>query len=773
MTSASPPPSAAAGDRIPLIDGIEKVTGRAKYTADLKADDALVGCILRSPWSHANIMSVDTAKARALPGVAAVITGEDCDQPFGVLPIAENEYPLARGRVRYRGDPIAAVAAADAKTAAHALELIEVRAEELPAYFTADEARALDAVATHDKYPGNLLREQSYELGDVDSGFAHSHLIVEGSFDCAEVNHVHIELNAALAEFDPDRGRLTIWSPTQVPYYLHRMLAQCLNLDSSRIRVIKPFIGGGFGGRAEALNFEIITALLARAAGGKVRMTQTREECFLSHRGRPRSQIALKLGLAEDGAIKACDANAVQAGGAYPSYGIITILYAGAGLSNLYQLPAFRFNGHRYFTNTPACGPMRGHGTVASRFGFETLLDEAAERLKLDPFQLRRRNLLEVPCETITGVKINSYGLGQCLDWTENASNWSARRRRLSGDRGLGLACSHMLSGAAKAIHRTGEPQAVIELRLDFDGGITVLTGAPDIGQGSNTLIAQTVAQVLGVDYSRIRVGATDSAITPKDTGAFSSRISFMCGNAAIDAANKLKEILLQAAANALDTPPGDIVCLGEVYRAAGSQDPGIPFNDVVARALVDRGTITVTGTFTVPTEYQGTVKFRGSAVGPSMAYSFAATVAQVRVDRDTGIVTVEQLWTALDCGFAINPLSVEGQIEGQVWMGLGQALSEETLYHNGLPIHANMLDYRVPTIVESPPIHLKIVESIDPNGPFGAKEASEGALASAIAAVGNAIYDAVGIRLHETPFSPDRVLAALEQKKPRKAYAG
>ena len=771
MISSSHRPKEAAGKRTPLIDGIEKVTGRAKYTADLETGEALVGRILRSRWSHANILSVDTSKARALPGVAAVITGDDCDRPFGVLPIAEDEYPLARGRVRYRGDPIAAVAATDAKTAEQALHLIDVQVEELPAYFTFEDAGAPDAIATHDRYPGNLLREQSYELGDVDGGFARSHLVMEGTFYCAEVNHLQMELNAALADFDSSRRHLTIWSPTQVPYYLHRMLAQCLKLDSSQVRVIKPFVGGGFGARAEALNLEIIAALLARAAGGRVRITQTREECFLSHRGRPRSQIHLKLGLAEDGAITACEAKAVQAGGAYPSYGIITILYAGAGLSNLYQLPALRFNGRRYFTNTPACGPMRGHGTITSRFGFETLFDEMAERLKLDPFQARRRNLLEVPCETITGVKINSYGLGQCLDWVEKSSGWSERGGRLSGDRGLGLGCSHMLSGAATPIHRTGEPHAVIELRLDFDGGITVLTGAPDIGQGSSTLIVQAVAHVLGIDCDRIRVCEADSNIAPKDTGAFSSRISFMCGNAAIDAANKLKAILVQAAAEALDSSPGDIVCLGDVYRAAGSQDPGLSFKEVVAKALVDRGTITVKGTFTVPASYQGTVKFRGSAVGPSMAYSFGATVAQVHVDRDTGIVTVEQLWTALDCGFAINPLSVEGQIEGQVWMGLGQALSEENLYHDGLPLHANMLDYRVPTIVESPPINLKIVESIDPNGPFGAKEASEGALASAIAAVGNAIYDAVGIRLHETPFSPDRVLTALEQKKPRKPF--
>ncbi len=760
----------AAGDRIPLLDGVEKVTGRAKYTADLPAPGALVGRLLRSPWAHARIHRVETAKARALPGVAAILTGDDCTQPFGVLPIAEVEYPLARGRVRYPGDPIAAVAAVDAETAADALRLIEIEAEELPACFTVDQARAPGAVQLHEKYPGNLLREQSFELGDVEAGLAHAELVMEGSFECAGVSHAQMEPNGALADFDPRRGQLTVHSPSQVPYYLHRMLAQCLELDPSRIRVIKPFAGGGFGARAEALNFEIIAALLARAVGGPVRVIQTREECFLSHRGRPHARTRLKLGLTEDGAITACDAAQVQAGGAYPSYGIITILYGGTGLDNLYKLPALRFAGHRYLTNHPAAGPMRGHGTVAGRIAFETLLDEMAGRMELDPFALRRRNLLEVPCETITGAKINSCGLGQCLDWVEEASGWNERRGRLGGERGLGLACSHMLSGAPTPIHRTAEPHATIVLKLDFDGAITVLSGAPDIGQGSNTLIVQSVAQVLGVDYQRIRFGPTDSAVAPKDTGAFSSRISFMCGNAAIEAAGKLKEILVRAAAEKLDARPGDIECLGETYRVAGTQDGGIPFKQVAAQAVAGTGTITVKGTFTVPRDYQGTVKFRGSAVGPAMGYSYGATVAQVHVQRDTGQLTVERLWTALDCGFAINPLAVEGQIQGQVWMGLGQALAEETRFHEGLALHANLLDYGVPSAVESPPIDVKIIESMDPNGPFGAKEASEGALASAIPAVGNAIHDAIGIRLRETPFSPDRVLAALEGRGRRKA---
>lgn len=762
----------AAGDRIPLLDGVEKVTGIAKYTADLDHTGALVGRILRSRWSHAEIISIDVSKARALPGVKSVITGEDCGMPFGVLPIAENEYPLAKGKVRYRGDPMVALAAVDEDTAEAALKLIEIEVKELPAYFNSTDARAADAVPLHEDAPDNLLRDQDYELGDLDGEFENSDLIMESNFSCSEVNHMQMELNGSLAEYDEHRGWLTIQTVTQVPYYLHLMLAQCLGIDASRVRVIKPFVGGGFGARVEALNFEIITALLAKSVGGTVRLLQTREECFINHRGRPQTDIWIKLGLKKDGSILACDSKVVQAGGAYASYGIITLLYSGATMNALYDMKAMRFDGERVFTNTPACGAMRGHGTVDSRYAFDTLLDEMAEKLEIDPFEIRRKNFVPVPSETLNGAKISSYGLPEALDWVEEASDWKSRIGKMPQGKGLGLGCSHFISGAPKPIHWTGEPHATINLKLDFDCGITIMTGASDIGQGSSTILVQAVANQLGVDYDRIRLVANDSAITPKDNGSYSSRVTYMCGNAAIQAADNLKEILIQAAAEKLDANPADIECLGEVYRVSGSQDPGISFNEVVGQALVDTGTITVKGTYTTTKDFQGTVKYRGAAVGPSMGFSYGATVAEVTVDEDTGELTVDHLWSALDCGFAINPLSVEGQIEGSVWMGMGQAISEETWFHEGLPLHASVLDYKVPTIMESPPIDVKIIESIDPNGPFGAKEASEGALASAIAAVGNAIYDAVGVRIYETPFSPERILQALMDKEKREKAA-
>jgi 4-hydroxybenzoyl-CoA reductase subunit alpha len=752
------------GAPTPLIDGIEKVTGGAKFTADLPAREALVGRILRSPVAHGEIRAVDTARARALPGVRAVITGADCDVPYGVLPIAQNEYPLARERVRYVGEPVAAVAAVDEDTAQAALDLIALDIAPLPAYFTAKDALAPGATLLHEKKPGNLEREVRQEFGDVEAGFKAADLVREAAYHYAEVTHAQMEPDCSLAHYDAERDSLTLHSTTQVPYYVHLLLAQCLKMDPGRIRVVKPFVGGGFGHRTETLNFELIAGLLARAARGTVKLELTREETLITHRGRPETDVRIRLGAKKTGELTAVDCEVSQRGGAYGGYGLVTILYSGALLHAIYRLPASRYHGLRVYANTPPCGAMRGHGSVDMRHAFEALLDEVAEALGLDPIALRRANLLEAPYRTLNDLQVNSYGLGECLRRVEQASGWRERRGRLGPGRGLGLGCSHYPSGAAKPVHWTGEPHAVMSLKLDFDGAVSALTGAADIGQGSSTLITQIVAEVLGLGAERIRVIANDSAVTPKDNGSYSSRVSFMVGNAAIAAARTLRDRLVEAAARKLEASPADIECLGETYRVAGT-DRALDYKSVVAAALEESGTIVVKGTYSTPPEAQGG-KFRGAAVGTSAGYSYAAVVAQVAVDEETGVIRVEKIWAAHDCGFAINPLAVEGQVQGSVWMGMGQALSEETQYHDGRPLRANLLDYRVPTIVESPPIEVLIVESRDPGGPFGAKEAGEGSLPGLLAALTSAVHDAVGLRLAELPASPDRVLEALQAKR-------
>jgi 4-hydroxybenzoyl-CoA reductase subunit alpha len=762
-------PARNIGDYVPMIDGPEKVSGRAKYTADLVAPAMLAGRIFRSPYSHAEILAVDVSDALKLPGVKAIVTGADCDKTFGVLPIARSEHPLARDKVRYRGEPVAAVAAVDDTTAKKAIALIKLGVRELPAHYSAQEAMAEGAVAIHAHKPNNIERDVLFELGNTAQGFAAADLVREASYDCAEVCQNQMEMHAAIAEYDAGRGRMTVHASTQVPYYVHLMLAQILDMDMSRIRVVKPHVGGGFGCRTECLNVELITALLARKAKGSVRMMVNREETFITHRGRPQTDIRLKLGLRKDGRITAVECECYQRGGAHSGYGVVTILYAGSMLYAIYDLHNVKYVGKRVLTNTPPCGAFRGHGTVDIRFAFESLLDQMAHELALDPIAVRRANYLAAPTFTDNDLMVNSYGLPECVDWVERASAWRARKGKLPEDngkcRGLGFACSHYISGASKPVNWTGEPHATVKIKLDFDGSIVVLSGAADIGQGSSTILAQTVAEVLGLDLARIRIVTGDSEVVPKDNGSYSSRVTFMVGNAAIDAAQNLKRVLTAAAARKLEARPEEIECLGELYRA-GAQDKGLSFNEVVTEALKDAGTITVTGNYSTIPESHGGRKYRGSAIGGTMGYSYSAQVVEVSVDAETGVVTVDKVWVAHDCGKALNRLTVEGQVQGSVWMGMGQAMSEETAYHEGLLITGNMLDYRVPTVRDSPPIEVGIVESNDPHGPFGAKEAGEGSLAAFLPALTNAIADAVGVRLNNLPVTPDRVFAALEKRR-------
>src|SRR6516164_5998871 len=607
------------GAYVPMVDGPDKVSGRAKYTADLVAPGLLAGRIFRSPYSHAEIVEVDVSAALRLPGVKAIVTGGDCDKTFGVLPIARSEHPLARDKVRYRGEPVAAVADATAK---RALGLIKLKVRELPAHYTSKAAMAEGASTIHAQRPNNIERDVLFELGSVEQGFKEADLVREGTYDCAEVCQNQMEMHAAVAHYDAERERMTVYASTQVPYYVHLMLAQILDMDMSRIRVIKPHVGGGFGCRTEALNVELIAALLARKAGAGVRLVVNREETFITHRGRPQTDIRLKLGMRKDGKITAVECECYQRGGAHSGYGIVTILYSGSMLYAIYDLHNVKYIGKRVLTNTPPCGAFRGHGTVDIRFAFESLLDEMAGELSLDPLAVRRANYLTAPTFTDNDLMVNSYGLPQCVDWVEQASGWRARRGKLPNGKGgvrkgnlrkgLGSACSHYISGASKPVNWTGEPHATVKIKLDFDGSIVVLSGAADIGQGSSTILVQTVAEVLGLDLARIRVVTGDSEVVPKDNGSYSSRVTFMVGNAAIDAAQNLKRVLVAAAARKLDAKPEEIECLGELYRA-GAQDKGLTFNEVVTEALKDTGTITVTGNYSTIPESHGGKKYRGA----------------------------------------------------------------------------------------------------------------------------------------------------------------
>jgi len=759
-------PMRTIGEYVPMVDGPDKVSGRAKYTADIAtAEGTLTARIFRSPYPHAEIVSVDVGEALRVPGVRAIITGADCDRTFGVLPIARSEHPLARDKVRYIGEPVAAVAAVDDASAKAAVALIKMTVRELPAYYTAAEARAPDAIRIHERKRGNIEREVDYEIGNVAEAFAASDLVEEGTYHCPEVCQAQMETHAAIVSYDAASERLTVHATTQTPYYVHLMMSHVMQMPMQQIRIVKPPLGGGFGARTETLAYELVAALLARKLNATVRIVASREETFITNRGRPESNIKLKIGMRKDGRILGVECECIQRGGAHSGYGVVTILYAGSLLYALYDLQNVKYSGRRVLTNTPPAGAFRGHGTVNVRFGFENLLDRMAKKLGLDPMAVRRANLLVAPTFTGNDLMVNSYGLPECIDWVEQQSKWKERKGKLPRGKGIGFACSHYVSGASKSVNPGNDPNAMVKIRLDPDGAINVLCGAAEIGQGSTTVISQTVAEVLNIDLARINYITGDSDRAPKDNGSYSSRVTFQVGNAAIDAATQMKTILIEAAARKLETQPDDIECLGDVYRA-GAQDKGLSLEEVAAEAAKDGNPILVTGTYTTPPESHGGKKYLGAAIGGTMGFSYSAQVVEVSVDEDTGAVTVDKVWVAHDCGRALNRLTVEGQVQGSVWMGMGQAMSEEMGYDDGQQLAPNLLDYRIPTMEDSPDIEVGIIESIDPNGPFGAKEAGEGSLAAFLPALANAIDDAIGIRFDNLPMTPDRVFAAIEKQR-------
>jgi 4-hydroxybenzoyl-CoA reductase subunit alpha len=803
------------GKPVAFVDAAEKTTGAGKYTDDLSLPGMLIGKILHSPYPHARIKRIDASKAVALDGVAAVVTGKDAPVTYGILPIGHDEHALALDKVRYVGDNVACVAAESEAIAEQALELIEVEYELLPAWFDPEESIKADSELIHEGRPHNIEKEYHHAFGDPDKGFAEADYVAEARYIANEVTHAAMEPHSTLAAFELDPhtgnlGRLTVWSSTQVPYYLQHKVSLVLEMPMSQIRVIKPLVGGGFGGKSEVIPLEIIAAIAARAAKRPVKITYTREEVFWAHRGRPRTIIDLKTGVKNDGRLTAVRARVVQDGGAYCSYGPVTILYSGALLGAIYDIPNVGYDGYRVLTNKPACGAMRGHGTVNVRFAFESQLDEICATLKLDPLEVRQKNFLKPPCITVNGLRVQSYGLPECIRKIAERSGWSKRRGKLGRGRGLGMGCSHYVSGAANSIIRSDMPHSTVNIKVDRDGGVVVYTGASEIGQGSDTMTAQIAAEVLGCSLARVKVVAADTDLTPIDIGSYSSRVTFMAGNATLRAAQEVRKQIAAAAAKKMNCTPEELVFRddkvfkkgttsgqngespteiletkdaprgpsvsgrveGQILRGSLQQKrkeetakDWMTFEEAVVTAIDFHGALTGTGSYAPPQEARGG-KFKGGGVGPSPAYSYAAQVAEVSVDEETGVVSVHKVWAAHDCGRALNPVSVEGQVIGSVWMGLGQALEEEMVWKDGMLMNAGLLEYRSPSSVESPEVECIIVESIDPEGPFGAKECSEGSLAATIPAIANAIYDAVGVRLREAPFTPERVLAALRAQK-------
>ena len=727
--------------------------------------------LLRSPHPHARIRKIDTSRALAHPGVYLVLTGKDLPIEYGILPVSQDEQALCLDHVRHVGDPIAAVIAREELTAFEALDLIDVDYELLATISDPEEALATPEPRIHEYgEEGNIHKRVALEFGDVEKSFAEADEIFEDIFLYQGSTHLPIEQHAAVAIKDPE-GKLTIWSSTQTPHYLHRALAKVLQMPPAHIRVSATPNGGGFGGKSDPFNHEIVVAKAALLLDRPVKICLTREEVFYCHRGRHPVLMRFKTGVKKDGAISGMHLQTLIDGGGYGSYGVASTFYTGALQTTTYHIPRYRFEGCRTFTNKPPCGPKRGHGTVQPRFGQEVQLDKIAEKLKLDPADLRLR-IVESP-NTVTAnyLRLSTVNLSECIRRVAKISDWKEKFRKLPEGRGVGLACSAYLTGAGLPIYWNKMPQSGVQLKLDRGGGVTIFCGATEIGQGSDDVLAGIVAEVLGIDTFDIRLFTGDTDLGPVDLGSYSSRVTIMAGNAALQAAERAKELLAEAVAIRLEVPKERLHFAEKSVFDSAAPEKRVPFHEAVCLAEARFGTIGTVGSYTPP---KSPALYKGGGVGPSPTYSYTAAVVEVAVNPVTGWITVPKIWIAQDIGRALNPPLVRGQVEGSVYMGLGEALMEEQefrrlpkrLSHALVHKFPSILEYKSPTSLDMPDVVTELVEEPDPRGPFGAKEVGQGPLLPIMPAVANAVYDAIGVRIDEVPITPEKIMKALAEKK-------
>ena len=752
------------------VDGRAKVTGQTRFADDLSFPRMLHCRLLRADIPHANIRSIDTSLAQAHPGVKLVLTGRDMPIPYGILPVSQDEHTLCLDKVRFVGDPVAAVIAIDEDAAQEGAELIRVDYEPLQTISDPMEALETPEPKIQEYGKGNVHKAISMEFGDVEKGFADADQVFEDTFFFQGNTHLALEQHATFAMMDQD-GKLVFYSSTQTPHYLHRALTKVLGLPAGHIRVIAQPNGGGFGGKTDPFNHEIAVAKAALVTGRPVKICLNREEIFYCHRGRHPVLMKLKTGVKKDGTLTGMHLQTLLDGGAYGSYGVASTLYTGALQTVTYKLPTYKFDGARTFTNKPPCGPKRGHGTPQPRFGQEVQLDKIAVALGLDPADIRLKQIAEAGSLTANFMRLGTIGLKECIEKVVEGSGWRERRSKLGYGRGLGIACSSYLCGAGLPIYWNELPHSGVQLRLDRSGGVTAFCGATEGGQGSDDVLALCVAEVLGIDPFDVRVVTGDTDLGPVDLGSYSSRVTLMMGNAAIQAAERARAMIAVSVSKKLAVPEDRLVFADR--RVFDAQDPsvGMSWRDAVLLGEAQHGTLGTVGSYTPP---PSAAKYKSGGVGPSPTYSYTAAVIEVEVDPATGWIEIPKIWIAHDIGRALNPILVRGQVEGSVYMGLGEALMEEQAFRrlppkrSGALVHKmpSMLEYKSPTTLEMPDIVTYLIENPDGAGPFGAKEVGQGPLLPIMPALANAVFDAVGVRVDEIPVTPEKILAALDLKR-------
>ena len=771
--------------RLPRVDSRTKATGGARYADDLSLPNMLYGALLQSSVAHGRITRIDTTKARGLAGVKAVVTAKEAGSVrFGVSPARYDETIFAGDRVRYVGDEVAAVAAVDLETALEAVRLIDVEYEELPVILDPFEAIKEGSMAIHDDFPTNICAEVHQEFGNVDEALVTCDYVRTDRFVNQKQDGAFLEPQACIGDYDLS-GRLTLYSSTQAPHYVQRTVAMVLGLPVGRVRVVKPYVGGGFGPKASASTLELAACLLSMRTGRPVKMAFTREQVFLHSRARHQFFHELTTGVKKDGTLVALKNTCYLDGGAYASFGIATVYYAGSLLGAPYKLPNMKYDGYRVYTNKPASGAQRGHGGVAARAAWEQQLDSIAEELGIDPIELRVRNMMKRGDVTCNDFNMSSLGMKECLEAVRDGSGWEKKKGRLPRGKGIGVACGFFVSGAGYPIYRSETFHSTAMIKLSEDGGtVNLYTASAEIGQGSDTILTQIAAEALGVKYDDVKIssGDTDFGV---DLGAYSSRQTLMSGHAVKQAAEDVRDQVLQVLSEKTGIPANDMDIRDGLIHFSGKRpditpfrstylkehrgwtDPptgdDLTFREAARLAYLEKGVVVGRGAYK-PGQLGGT--YKGAAVGTSPAYGCSAQVVEVTVDMDTGKVTVDSMTDAHDCGFAINRTNVEGQMQGSLSMGLGEALFEEVRFdQNGKVVNGSLGEYRIPTSLDMPNVNTIIVESDEPNGPFGAKEVGEGAIMPTIPAILNAVYDATGVRISELPVTSEKVFKALKEK--------
>ena len=761
------------------VDGHAKVTGQTQFADDLNFPRMAYVKLVRSTVPHARIRNIDLSAAQAMDGVLGTLVGTELPDKFGILPVSEDEHALAVDTVRFVGDPVAAVAAVSEDIAHEAALAVKVEYELLPTISSFDEALATPEPRMHDYADdGNIHKKVSLKFGEVEEGFDEADVILEDTCYFEGNTHLAMEQHSAVG-VPEDAGRVTVYSSTQTPHYVHRALTKVLGLPASRIRVVACSNGGGFGGKSDPFNHEMVVAKLALKLGRPCKVTLTREEVFYCHRGRHPVLMHLKTGFRKDGSITSQHLRTALDGGAYGSYGVASTYYTGALQTTTYRIPNYWFEGARAFTNKPPCGPKRGHGTPQPRFAFEVHLDKAAHHLGIDPAELRLRNLQPPDSVTANWLRIGSIELRECNEAVGRGSGWKERYGKLPEGRGLGLACGAYLCGAGLPIYWNHMPQSGVQIKLDRSGCVAVFCGETEIGQGSDSVLAAIVAEVLGIELEDIRLCVGDTDLTPVDLGSYSSRVTMMVGHAAVQAAERARDIIARAVAAQLRVSENELVFADRRVFPAGDPDNGLDFSAAVVVAEARYGTLGTTGSY-IPPRAPG--RYRGAGVGPSPTYSYSAAVVEVEVDPKTGVYDCKHVWMAHDIGRAINPVLALGQIEGSIYMGLGEAMMEEQVFRR-LPkrlssalVHKmpSMLEYKSPGFHDMPGITSYMIESEDERAPMGAKEVGQGPLLPIMPAVVNGIFDAVGVRVDQVPATPELVLKGLEAKaKGRPARVG